>query len=752
MRLPARGGGLRAKIIAWSFVPTALVLVCVWLVSLQALQRLALDLVVERDRELARLAANMLSTELVEHASRLEAVGAAVVAAKDPREAQQVLDSAETEEVFGAGVVALDLRGDVMAARSRSLTPSAVDWSDRAVFRQVLDTGRPVFSSVHPSGPTGERTVQLAVPVLDHSGALGAVMLGFLALDGTDGSALRRAVRRLPVGAEGVVVVVDENGAIVHSEQPLLGTRGLLDRVEVRSPLAGQSGALRTRDAAGGDVLAGYAPIPATSWALVTVHPWSEVTAAVQRNSRLVLALLAMGLAIPAIVVSLGVGRIIGPINELIVAAQEVAAGRFGRTIAADTGDEIEELAWQFNRMSAELERSYRELEQRVAERTRELAESSKNERRRAEQFRLISDVNQRMTRILPLDPLLEQIVQLTQAALGYDHVGIGLVEEGHVRYLYGAGPMWQERPLRFEPERLEIGRQGLSGWVAELGEPVVLPDVSKEPRYVHLEGSTTRSEMAVPILSKGRVIGVLDAQSSALDAFDQTDLAVLQAVAGHAGVVIENSRLYTRARQAAVLEERQRMARDLHDSVTQSLYGVTLYGDAAARLLEAGDVDGATEHCNSLRQTAKEALAEMRLLIFELRPAELERVGLIGALQARIDAVEARAGLSAELEADPALRLALAVEEALYRIAQEALNNVLKHARASRVLVRIFDRDTRLVMEIVDDGIGFDPEATGGGGIGLHSMSERAEQVGGLVRIESHSGTGTRVQVEVPL
>jgi signal transduction histidine kinase len=193
-------------------------------------------------------------------------------------------------------------------------------------------------------------------------------------------------------------------------------------------------------------------------------------------------------------------------------------------------------------------------------------------------------------------------------------------------------------------------------------------------------------------------------------------------------------------------------VARDLHDSVTQSLYGVSLYGDAASRMLEAADVEGATELLSQLRQTAKDALQEMRLLIFELRPSELERMGLVGALQSRLDAVESRSGLAAALDADETIRLPLATEDALYRLAQEALNNALRHAQASSVHVRLSRTESGVRLEIADDGIGFDvPEARQSGGVGLHSMAERAAQVGARLEIDSRIGAGSRIIVEVP-
>ena len=140
-----------------------------------------------------------------------------------------------------------------------------------------------------------------------------------------------------------------------------------------------------------------------------------------------------------------------------------------------------------------------------------------------------------------------------------------------------------------------------------------------------------------------------------------------------------------------------------------------------------------------------------MRLLLFELRPPLLQEQGLAAALQARLRAVEARAGLATAFEGDDADQLRLETERELYRVAQEALNNVLKHAHASRATVRLDVWTDRAAREVVDDGVGFEPTLRGGGGDGLPGMRERAARLGGTLRIESAPGEGTRVRVEVP-
>lgn len=200
-----------------------------------------------------------------------------------------------------------------------------------------------------------------------------------------------------------------------------------------------------------------------------------------------------------------------------------------------------------------------------------------------------------------------------------------------------------------------------------------------------------------------------------------------------------------------AVLEERNRLARDLHDSVTQALYSVTLYAEASSRQLSAGDGGAARNHLEDLRATAQQALLEMRLLLHELRPPELDKEGLVAVIQARLDEVELRAGLKAELKVEGVPRLSAEAEEGLYRIAQEALNNALKHARPRRITVRLRAEGGAAIMEITDDGVGFDCGAGAPhGGLGLRGMEERAARLGGTFSVTSGPGQGTTVRVEV--
>jgi signal transduction histidine kinase len=208
---------------------------------------------------------------------------------------------------------------------------------------------------------------------------------------------------------------------------------------------------------------------------------------------------------------------------------------------------------------------------------------------------------------------------------------------------------------------------------------------------------------------------------------------------------------LAQKAAEAAVIAERNRLARELHDSVTQSLYSSTLLAEAGQRLVRAGDLERTEGYLSRLGEITQGALKEMRLLVHELRPLALEKEGLVGALQQRLDAVERRAGVDARLVVEGELDLLRDAEEGLYRIAQEALNNALKHASATVVTVTIRADDEQVELEVVDNGIGFDPqEVSGEGGMGLTNMRERAEKFGGELELVSTPGKGTRVRVGV--
>jgi signal transduction histidine kinase len=205
-------------------------------------------------------------------------------------------------------------------------------------------------------------------------------------------------------------------------------------------------------------------------------------------------------------------------------------------------------------------------------------------------------------------------------------------------------------------------------------------------------------------------------------------------------------------AEELAIANERTRLARDLHDSVAQTLYGLTLQAEAASRKLSAGQTAAVQDHLRRIGEDAQQTLQETRLLIFELRPPILQNSGLAAALKARLDAVEARGGVTMRLDLQEVHDLPEAVETGLYRIAQEALNNAARHAGASELDVRLAQNGDWVTLEIEDNGRGFDPAAVPAGSLGLQGISERVQQMDGRLTVESAPGSGTTIKVEVPL
>ncbi len=258
---------------------------------------------------------------------------------------------------------------------------------------------------------------------------------------------------------------------------------------------------------------------------------------------------------------------------------------------------------------------------------------------------------------------------------------------------------------------------------------------------------------LSVPLIVRDGAYGAITLYYRQPREFSQEEMRLASMLADQAALAIESARLRDRAQEAAAIAERTRLARELHDSVTQSLYSVTLYAEAATRLLNAGNHVTAAEHLRDLRDTSQEALREMRLLIFQLRPPALEKSGLAAALLARLEGVESRGGIGTDLQVEGEEDLPRAVQEELYHLSQEALNNALKHAHAQRVRVHLQFMDKATVLEVRDDGVGFDLEtAHQGGGLGLTGMEERVQRIGGQLLIESAPDQGTRVTIIVPI
>lgn len=254
------------------------------------------------------------------------------------------------------------------------------------------------------------------------------------------------------------------------------------------------------------------------------------------------------------------------------------------------------------------------------------------------------------------------------------------------------------------------------------------------------------------PIFVDTELMGVLSVFWDHDQIITNFEIDMLQVAAKQLGIVIERDNLLRLKEHAVLIEERQRLARELHDSLAQSLYSLALSADGGRDYAKLGDLERTEQIFKQIGATLQQTLKEMRLLVYELRPMTLEQEGLLGALQKRIEMVEKRANIKTKLNMNISTQLPENMEIELHGIVQEALNNVIKHSGANNVEVNIAQKQDNIVLEIIDNGQGFNVKNVEAIlGIGIPSIRERANRLGGEVTFKSEVGKGTQVRVCVP-
>jgi signal transduction histidine kinase len=368
--------------------------------------------------------------------------------------------------------------------------------------------------------------------------------------------------------------------------------------------------------------------------------------------------------------------------------------------------------------------------------------------------LKAVSDAVLAVAAELSVDEVLQQLVHSARELAGSRYAALGLPDDaGGFRRFLTSG-MSDELVASLGPLPR---RHGVLGAMLESSEPFRTRDIHDHSRFRgwwpagHPE---MRSFLGVPIVAPEGVIGAfyLTEKMDASD-FTDEDEELIGLLAAHAAIAIANARLYEETRELSIVAERNRLALDLHDAVSQKLFGLVLSAESAATLLER-DAEAARGQVVKLRALAQEALDELRSLVFELRPPDLEKDGLGGALRKHVELLrrlqqrEIELDLAGELSSDPAR------DREVLRIAQEALQNALKHADGGRVAVVLAADDRGLVLEVADNGVGFAPDAPGlrSRRLGLTSMEERAQRLGGTLEIRSAPGAGTTVRLELGL
>jgi signal transduction histidine kinase len=430
---------------------------------------------------------------------------------------------------------------------------------------------------------------------------------------------------------------------------------------------------------------------------------------------------------------------LVAPLTRLLTGVDRVNRGDLSVRVPVGLEDEIGRLTLAFNDMVNSLSTSEEQLralnltlEQRVLDRTRDLT--------------TLYDVAALVGQTDALDELLSAALDRVVPAVG----GCGGVvllqgDEGNALCLQTSHAL---------PTELVPAIVAAPAWetVRESQEALLIHDLTTDPRASHLFPHPTLypTLVGVPIRGQDGVLGILGLLGDTPLLFNVEDLGLLGTVAEQLGVAIENARLRERAEAAIVMEERQRLSRDLHDSVTQLLYSQVLFANAATKSLHAGEGERTAQYLERLGAAAERALREMRLMIHRLRPAALAELGLAGALQRRLEMVEQRAGIATSFTNTAPRKLPTELEQALYHISEEALNNALKHAQATRVRVELRREDGEIALRVEDNGCGFDTSSVTTG-LGLQSLRERAAAVDGALTIETQPGEGTCISARLP-
>ena len=677
---------LAGQIAILATVPTAAVLLAVAVLTLFLNQHSRLDTLLQAEADRAQTLA-----EPIEHALA------------NALRANLRTTSAAASNLFAHRATAPRAAGDLPTQR--------FDPALRALASATLERAR-AADAITLSDVVQTSGAQPAIVAAVPDGAVIRVGVIRVALDAGESPWRSLLQELIPDAPNASLGLVDASARVAfHHDLDQVG-RWITASGEPGAPLfQATAGALLRGPPVGAQRITGYAPLGASGWRLVVERPWTALFEAFSGPGLLVLIPLLGAALLPAALIGLTAVRATRRLRDLALAARRIAAGDFHPIpTAARTGDEIEELTTQFESMARQLQSLYRALEQRVADRTREL------------------EIVVRIARSITQTLDAREILRVSAAELPRH-------------------PRIQAAFVRLEPtqtEQLGLAAPPPPEWAA-----AAPPDPPETNSPLTSQPSPADGWVHTLPLAVADERGALLVRTAAADGAELANF--LLAVAAQIGIALENALLYRQGQARAALDERMRLAREIHDTVAQSLTGVIVHLEALEHA--AGDALAAADHRARALDLARIGLREARLSVQGLRASALDGQDLAAALAAVVARVDAAGAAAARFSVNgDAASVPAPVASELLRIGEEALTNALRHASADYLLatLRITQDHVRLVVE--DDGAGIDPAEDAGAGFGLLGMRERAARLGGTLTIESQPGEGTRVQAHIPL
>jgi len=794
--VPVRRSGikLRSKIIAWSFIPTAIILLLVAITTYISYQQVTEQVAIQRDAELTRLSASELSAGFEEYVDRLTNLSRLPDVQHGNAAAQRIaLENYRNQLVlFDAGVFLLNNLGHVVAAPLEFQELIGQDWSDHSFFRAMVRRLEIVFSDIEVEGPRGEQVISIAVPILSENNEFRGVAAGMFRLNAQAVSPFYGTILKLRIGRTGNAFLVDGKAQVIYATDFNRIGGDFSSHPLASQALRGQVGAVRTRSEDRREIVAGFAPVPRTQWTLVVEEEWSELIRPSLPYRRFLLLLIALGVVIPTVVVMVGVRRITGPIADFIQAAQRIAGGDFSHPIRVTTGDELQSLADQFNRMADELQASYAHLEARVAQRTQQLT--------------ALNAVAAVVNRSLDLEKILPDALEKTIEVMD---MGGGAI----FRLDAAAGRLVQVAHRNLSPEMVALGEDlpleaSIIKQVIESRHPAARLVSEYPPGEVQqtLAQDGWQTVVSIPLIVQDEVLGAINAVSRSHQLPSPEALQAAAAIGQQIGVAIDNARLYSQSldyiRQAEVArlaaEKANASKSDFLANVSHELRTplVSILGFAriVQKRLDERILPALPPADSKARKAVEQAQENLEIILVEgqrlttlinnlldlekieagkmvwhIEPLDLRQVvrHAATATAALFDGKQ----LSLVVDAPPSEELPLVSGDAdkLLQVVINLISNAVKFSPQGVILVRACARDDEVMVSVADQGVGIAPDdqerlfekftqvgdplqgKPKGTGLGLAISREIVERLGGRIWVESEPGRGSTFTFALP-
>ncbi|MBI4283725.1 MAG: GAF domain-containing protein [Chloroflexi bacterium] len=664
-------------------------------------------------------------------------------------------------------IMFIDPDGKVLYVEPEGSKIIGTDMSQYSAVRKTLEAGQPTISGLVSSPLVEIPVVFASVPVLNEEGKIIGVLTASVNVEQSTNSALKPAIT---VGETGYTEIVDGNGIVLARTKPGSPPKifEVSDHPGKFAALISQGKAIvrtchRCHEAEGTlerrrDVLA-FAPLSTASWGVAIRQAEEEALAPTSQLRQRLLFLGLVVIIITFLVVWTMMQGVVKPVRMLTAAAKRVAAGDFKAVTPVNRQDEIGQLGTAFYGMTQELAKSRQEL-----------AQSRDELMVRNEELSALNSIAGKVNQSLNLEDVLEtamqKVLEVTRTTTGC--VFLRNADGGKLEMMSGIGPL-----DIFKCQQSSSAEANCAcHQVLRYGQTLMVNDVSQCPMLA--EDVVRRDDIScfvtVPLKSKDRTLGIMNIACSGERYFTENDFSILDSIAYHVGLAIENSVLYEEAKQRDELrgqllnsvinaqeEERKRIARELHDEYGQSLTVLKINIESMENISPPNQSQ-LEEKLKNARSLVDSALENLRRLAFDLRPYALDQLGLTTAIRAYAQRHLESAGIQVDFESKGLKgRLEPTVETVLFRIIQEAVHNIAKHAEAHHVRIQLEAKDGKITATIQDDGKGFNVEdifrsKIGVQSLGLLGIQERATLLGGTFNIKSWLGEGTCLTVEIPL